>query len=240
MDTFPLAPETIRMMLLRSRLRAQLIVTITFLVFAVSVTSSGQPVNGWVVGGVIAVLFLADFATIFFSYRSQLRALYSVRIEINSRQVVFRQFNHEPVVINRADVEDLTETRDGLLITTPYARLKMLIPRGLAKNGDFEVRRILSEWAPIDRRQIAGRRTSWLMFWFSVLAGLFILMFANSLLIAVPLGVFLFFFGTYAERRLNSTYDVDPRIIRSYSIAFSFLIVVVMMKSCLMVWFPFR
>ena len=240
MRTYPLAPETIRTYLLRAFWRFQLMVTVSFLVFGVFLTTSPNPIHwGWAVS-LVVVIALSYFILIFYYYRRQMRVLYSLRIEIGSSYITLRQVWREPLFISRADVEEVSEQIDGLHIKTIDPRLKMVVPYGLAREGDEDVRRELANWLPIVPLPYRVSKTSRLTFWFSLLASLLILMFANSLWVALPLGAFLFIFGTYAEQRLNQTYKVEPYVTQSYSLAFSFLIFLILIKSCLLLFFSIQ
>ena len=240
MRTYPLAPETIRAYLLRTFWRFQLIVTVSFLVFGVFLTSSPRPIHwSWAVS-LIVVIALSYFILIFYYYRRQMRVLYSLRIEIYPSYIILRQVWREPLFINRADVIEISEQIDGLHIKTNNSRIKMVVPYGLAREGDIDVRRELSNWLPIVPLPYRVSKTSRLTFWFSLLSSLLILLFANTLWVALPLGMFLFIFGTYAEQRLNQTYKVEPYVTQSYSLAFSFLIFLILIKSCLLLFFSFQ
>ena len=117
----------------------------------------------------------------------------------------------------------------------------MLVPTGLARDGDEVVRRAISAWAAIEPLDQTNRPKSWLTF-LGLVGGLGILLFANSLWVILPLGMVLLLYSIYFERRLLQNDNILPGVTRMYTTTFSFLIILVVLKSCFlgMVWFMGR
>jgi hypothetical protein len=234
LHTFSLSPETLRKYLLRSLKRFQVYITISFLLFGLYLAWFAGPVH-WPTAIIIsAVIALAYFLIIFFNYRQQIRLLYSVRIELDGSGIIYHQLGAEPLRISRADVVRVQEREDGLWIETVDPRINMLVPLGLSRDGDEVVRLMLKKWAsvePLIRNSLDPHR--WLRIVIYLLA-ILILLFANTLWIIIPLSAAVFVYGVYAERRLARVYDFTPGVKRMYSMAFSFLIFVITMKSCIM------
>ena len=229
--TYGLARQTIRRQMRRTFWRFQIFVTVSFLAFGIYLALNA-PVNWWVAGPITFIIALAYFLLIYFHDRQQRRILYSLRIEVTPSFITRRQVFEDPFTINRANVTLIEERVDGLHIRTTDPRLRMFIPNGLAGVGDQEIRAILRKWGqfkPLPRAHNGPRR---LLFWFSVIGSFLILLFVNNLWLMIALGIFLFAFGTYAEYRLSHREHVDVMVTRSYSLAYSFLIFVIVMKSC--------
>jgi hypothetical protein len=230
--TYALSPSALRRYLMRTCWRFQGIVTLSFLTFGLFMASAGQPINWLVAGPVVLVIALAYFLIIFLNYRQQMRLLYSVRVELDGSSIIYRQAGNPPHRVMRGAILGVRETRNGLLIETDDPRLDLFVPFGLSRDGDSEVRRALAAWSqfePMRKNHIPG---AWWMVIGGVIAALAILLFANSLWMVALLGVALFAYGTYLENRLQRSIRVVPGMVRMVTMAFTFLIFVVVMKSC--------
>lgn len=229
---FALAPETLRRILRRTLLRFQALVTVSFLAFALYLTFLSTPVRWQLAGPIVGIVALAYFLVIFFNYRQQLRLLYSIRYEMDHSAIIYRQANQAPLRLMRADVTGAVERKDGLWIETVDGA-GLLILNGLARNGDQEMRSVVENWVEI-RRAVPQQGAPFGRMVLIGLAGmLVVLLFANRLEIILPLGVLALVTGLYTERRLTRIQDAVPGRMRMYNMAFSFLIFVLIMKSCL-------
>jgi hypothetical protein len=231
--TYALAPETLRRMLRRTLWRFQWIATLSFFVFGLYLSSFGQPVQWQVALPIFLIIAVAYFLAIFFNYRQQLRLLYSVRVELDSSSITYREIYQEPLRIMRFEINAVKERKNGLLVETSDPRISMMVPFGLSHEGDKDVYATLRQWAEIIPMITRRRRIENWLYLFGFITTLFILLFANTLWVILPLGLFLFLYGVYAERRLGRKYDAAPGVLRMYNMAFSFLLFVVLMKSCL-------
>jgi len=229
---FALAPETLRRMLRRTLLRFQALVTVSFLAFGLYLASTPGPVRWQIAGPIVAVIALAYFLVIFFNFRQQLRLLYSVRYEVDNSSIVYRQAHQEPLRIMRADISGVIERGDGLWVETVDGA-GLLVPYGLSGSGDEEMRGALEGWIGI--RQLNRQRHIPVgrLLLIGLGGSLLVLIFANRLEVIVPLGVLALLYGLYTERRVNLQQDSTPGHVRMYNMAFSFLIFVIVMKSCL-------
>lgn len=230
--TYALSPAALRRILMRTFWRFQIIVTLSFLAFGLFLASGGQPINWLAAGPVVFVIALAYFFIIFFNYRQQMRLLYSVRVELDSSSIIYRQAGMPPHRVMRGAILGVHEMKEGLLIETDDARLDLFVPFGLSRDGDSDVRRALAAWSqfePLRRTYPSG--SLWLVGG-GVIAALAILLFANRLWLVAVLGVILFGYGTYLENRLQRSINVAPGMVRMVTMAFTFLIFVVVMKSC--------
>lgn len=230
--TYALSPAALRRILMRTFWRFQVIVTLSFLAFGLFLASSGQPVNWLVAGPVVVIIALAYFLIIFLNYRQQMRLLYSVRVELDGSSIIYRQAGQPPHRVMRGAILEVREVKEGLLIETDDPRLDLFVPFGLSRDGDSDVRRELAAWSglePLRRNTVSG---GWWLVTSGVIAALAILLFANSLWMVALLGVGLFAYGTYLENRLQRNITVSPGMVRMVTMAFTFLIFVVVMKSC--------
>ncbi len=232
LQTYALSPAALRRTLMRTFWRFQVIVTLSFLAFGLFLASSGQPINWLVAGPVVLVIALAYFLIIFLNYRQQMRLLYSVRVELDGSSILYRQAGLSPHRVMRGAIMKVRETQEGLLIETDDPRLDLFVPFGLSRDGDVEVRRALAAWSqfePLRHRYTPG---GWWLLTGGVIAAIAILLFANRLWMVAILGVLLFGYGSYLENRLQRRINVAPGMVRMVTMAFTFLIFVVVMKSC--------
>lgn len=230
--TYALAPETVQRMLRRTFWRFQLLVTASFLVFGLYLAFFAGPVRWELAGPMVFLIALAYFFIIFFNYRSQLRLLYSIRYELDGSSIIYRQVNQDPLRIMRADILAVEPRRDGLLIHTVDSEVKLLVSFGLARTGDSDVRGTLDAWVgigPEEKRPSAPMRR---LMTFGVGSSLLILLFANSLLSTIVLGILVVVLGVVTERRLIHVQEAPPGVVQMYNMAFSFLVFVLVMKSC--------
>lgn len=236
MRTFALSPDTIRRQLRRVFWRFQIMVTLSFLAFG-GYLALNQPVNWAIAAPILAVIALVYFLIIFIHYRQQQRTLNSFRLDAAQSSLTLRQWGQPPLMIARGHIYAIQDRKDGLWIYTADPRIRMHIPRGLDGDGDQVIRALLASWKHVERvyniRGNPDRITTWLMLIGSVL----ILLFGNTLYVIVPVAVFLFAFGTYAERRILITHDLGINVSRLYSMAFGFLIFMIAMKTCVLAMF---
>jgi hypothetical protein len=231
---YALAPETVQRFMRRLYWRFQAMVTLTFAIFGIYLAFLGGPVNWRAAGPIVAVIALAYFFIIFFNYRSQLRLLYSLRYEIDGSSITYRQVGQDPRRISRADITRVEERKDGLLVEMVDEGGALRIPYGLARGGDVDFRTTLGAWlgvVPVTARKRPSMRRLFLLGGGSALL---VLLFANSLLVILPLLILVFLFGLYTERRVSLHPDAGPGAARMYNMAFSFVIFVILMKSCLL------
>jgi hypothetical protein len=182
---------------------------------------------------VVVVIALVYFVILFFNYRQQLRLLYSVRVDLDGSSIAYRQAGQEPQRVMRGAIARVLEHKDGYLIETSDPRFHLMIPNGLARDGDEAVRTALMTWSgivPLPRHRSSEPALSL----FGFVSAVFVLVFVNSLWIVIPLGIFIFFWGFYAERRLARASTVLPGTIRMYNSALAFLLFVILMKSCIL------
>jgi len=232
--TYALSPEALRGYLRRTFWRFQIIVTLSFLLFGLYLALFARPIRWVIVIPMLVVIALAYFFIIFLNYRHQMRVLYSVRIELDGSGVIYNQFGQEPLRISRADITQARERNDGLFIETVDPRLKMLIPNGLARDGDQAVRQDVAAWVKIKPNEASAREG---LFWARMGAygaAFMILLFVNQFWLAALLGLALFAYGSYTQARLNRVHFDSPGTVRFYSSALTFIIFIILMKSCLL------
>jgi hypothetical protein len=201
-------------------------------VFGLYLALFARPIRWPIVAPMLLVIGLAYFLIIFFHYRQQLRLLYSVRIELDGSGVIYRQLGEEPLRISRADIVRARERRDGLLIETVDRRMSILVPRGLARDGDEAVRRDISAWVRIEPAAPPERER---LFWARAAAytvAFLTLLFIDQFWLALALAAGLFAFSTYTEMRLTQVHYDSPGVVRLYSSALTFVIFIILMKSC--------
>lgn len=214
--------------------RFQIIVTVSFLAFGLYLAWFARPVQWPRVLPIIGIIALVYFVVIFFNYRQQVRLFYSIRYELDGSSIIYRQVGQDLRRIMRADISQAQQRRDGLWIKTVDESMSMLIPKGLARDGDEDFRQTLDAWVGIEPA-VEGRRTRKVSLVLLAIAGaLLILVFANSLWIIAPMGVALVLLGAIAERQMTRSYSLTPGAARMYSMAFSFLIFILIMKSCML------
>lgn len=230
--TYALAPKTVQRMMARIFWRFQIITTVSFLLFGLYLAFLSGPVRWERAIPLLVIVAVVYFFIIFFHYRTQLRYLYGLRFEIDGSSIVGRQTGREPVRISRADIAAVRLRKDGLQVETVDG-VAMRIPYGLARDGDADFRETLGAWigvipleacppAPVGRLLLAG-----------ILGAALILLFANSLAVILPLLLATVVYGLYTERRLANASDSGQTVVRTYNMAFSFLIFVIAMKSCM-------
>jgi hypothetical protein len=231
--SYALAPETVRRLLQSSFWRFQIIAAASFLAFGLYLVSLARPVDWGVAGPMVGIVALAYFFIIFFNFRQQLRTFYSLRYEIDDSSITFRQIRQQPLHISRANIVSVEKRKNGLLIKTTDPGPGLFVPSGLAREGDNDFLTTLQTWVSVTApdAQPNVRRWVWL---FSLGGSFLVLLFANNLWIVLALGVFLFAFGIYTERRLNRYPSILPETTNMYNMAFSLLILVILMKSCLL------
>lgn len=230
--SYVLAPDTVRRFLRRVYWRFELIAVLSISTIALYMAFLAGPVRWDVAGPMVGIIALAYFFVIFFYYRQQLRQLYSARYEIDDSSITYRQFRQQPLHINRASIIAVTERPDGIWIETTDPRTNLFIPHGLVREGDKDFYRTLAAWVTI--KPVAQRRSleAWLIL-FALVVSLLVMILANSLWIVMPLGVFMIAFGSYTEHRLTRTHSVPISTVRLYSLAFSFIVIVMLTKGCL-------
>lgn len=236
MRTFALSPDTIRRQLRRLFWRFQIMVTLSLLAFG-GYLALNQPVNWAVASPILGVIALVYFLIIIVHYRQQRRALHSFRLDADHSSLTLRLWDQPPLMIARGHIHAIQDRKDGLWIFTADPRYRMHIPRGLEGDGDKVIRALLASWKHVERiyniRGNPDRITTWLM----LVGSLLILLFGNTLYVILPVAIFLFAFGAYAERRILITRDLGINVSRLYSMAFGFLIFIIMMKTCVLAIF---
>lgn len=232
--SYALAPGTLRRFLRRMFWRFQLIVTISFLAFGLYLTWFSRPILWPRVLPIVVIIALAYFFVIFFNYRQQVRLLYSIRYELDGSSIIYRQVGQELRRLMRADIAQAQQRRDGLWIQNVDGTMNLLVPKGLARDGDEDFLQTLDAWVGVERKEEARPASKVGLLFFAVAAALIILIFINNLWVTVPLGVALFILGILLERRLERSQTVAPGTARMYSLAFSFLIFIIIMKSCML------
>jgi hypothetical protein len=232
MHTFALSPESVRKYLRRTLVRFQVFVTISFLLFGLYLAWFSGPIYWPAAITIMLLVALTYFLVIFYHYRQQVRQLYSIRFELDGSGIIYRERGADPLRISRADILRAKERKDGLWIESVDPRFDLLVPSGLSRNGDEVVRTMVQRWLPIEplREPVGGRhrRLRYLIY----LAAFIVLLYANSLWTILPLGAAVFVYGVTVETRLARAYQHIPGMQRMYSMAFSFLFFIIMMKSC--------
>ncbi len=230
---YALAPETLRRIMRRTFWRFQALVTFSFLMFGLYLAFLGGPIRWEAAGPILVVIALAYFFAIFFFYRTQLRALYSARYEIDGSSIAYRQAGQDPLRIMRADIASVHVRKDGLWVETTDQSASLLIPRGLARDGDEDFRETLGAWVGVVPIEARPRAPLGPQFAIAIGGSLLVLLFANSLVIILPLLVAAVVMGFGLEQRLALEGERGAGHARMYSLAFNFLIFVILMKSCL-------
>ncbi len=231
--TYVLAPETVRRFLRRTYWRFQAICGLSFLGFALYMMILSRPVDLQVAGPIVVIIALAYFFIIFFNYRQQLRTLYSARYEIDDSSITYRQVHQQPLHISRANIIQVQEREDGILIETTEPGHGLFIPFGLAREGDSDFQSTLQAWTKYLPTPKKRSVKTWLWV-FGLIGSALVLLFANNLWLVLALGIFMLAFGLYAERRLRRFRNIPLGTVRMYSMAFSILMLVILMKACLL------
>lgn len=229
--SYALSPETLRRFLLRSFWRFQLITTLSFLGFGVYLAFFAKPIDWRAAGPIVGIIALAYFFIIFLNIRQQLRLLYATRYELNGSSLTYRQASQRPLHIMRADITSVEACQEGLRVNTMDPHSNLLVPRGLARNGDADFNETLEAWVGIKQPPLQRQSQAWLVLVVS-LASLLVVLFANTLWFIIPLGILTVAFSLYAERRMRLAPDATPGSARTYSLAFSFVIFVILIKFC--------
>jgi hypothetical protein len=230
---YALAPETVRRIMRGTYWRFMALATASMLVFGLYLGFLAGPVRWSVAGPIFGLVALAYFFVIFFQYRAQLRLLYSVRYEIDGAGVAYRELGKDAQRILRAEIASVRELKNGLLVEQAEEGPKLLIPRGLAREGDADFRETLGAWTGIIPKEARPKPPLGPQLAIALGGSLLVLLFANSLIVILPLLVAVLITGFGLERRIESSGDHGPGLARMYSFAFSFLIFVMMMKTCL-------
>jgi hypothetical protein len=232
--TYALAPQTLRRLLRQTFWRFQIFVTASFLAFGLYLGLFSGPVRWQIAGPAVGVIALAYFFIIFNHYRQQLRILYSVRYEIDGSSIIYRQVSQAPIRISRADIRRVIILKNGLWVETVYAGQKLLIPYGLAREGDADFRATLEAWVEqIEGLPAARLDTRWRAWLPGFLAALLGLLFANSLWLILLVGAGALIYGLFIERRLFKNQDALAGSSRTYGMAFGFLFFILILKTCL-------
>ncbi len=231
--SYVLAPDTVRRFLRRTYWRFQVICGLSFLGFALYMIILNHPVDLQAAGPIFAVIALAYFFIIFFNYRQQLRTLYSARYEIDDSSITYRQVHQQPLHISRANIVNVQERDDGILIETTDPGILLFIPRGLAREGDSQFLSTLQAWTKVQSAPTKRGYKLWLWV-FGLIGSVLVLFFVNNLWLVLAMGIFILAFGLYAERRLKVFRQVSLGTVRMYSMAFSVLMLVIVMKACLL------
>jgi len=231
---YALSPETLNRLLNRMLRQFFLVVTISFLIFGGYLASFGQDVN-WPAALLITLFVsLAYFLLIFFQYRRQLRYLYSVRYEVDSSSITFKQAAHPAQRLNRADILSVEDRPDAFWIAAVDPRLNLRIPHGLARDGDEDLRRTFSSWVGVKKVEKEPRGPKVVLLSTGLAAAFAILVFVNTLQLILPLGLLIFVAGNYLEYRLkNHEKNHEPEMLRTYTMTFSFILFIIIMKSCM-------
>jgi hypothetical protein len=236
--SYALAPETIRRLLRRAFWRFQIIAALSFLGFGLYLAFQAHPVDWGTAGPMVALIALVYFVIIFYNFRQQLRLFYSERYELDDSSITYRQGKHTPVRISRADITQAQQSRDGIIIATANPRTQLFIPLGLAREGDVDFRNTLQAWVEMQPFPSQPRTGQWI--WIGTAAITFlILVFANNFGLVLGLGIFLILFGILIDRKPDFLSGIifttsETNLRRTYNLAISFLIFVVLMKSCLL------
>lgn len=230
---YALAPETLRGLMRGTFWRFQALVTASFLAFGLYLAFLSGPVRWQAAGPIVALIALAYFFVIFFFYRTQLRALYGARYEIDGSSIAYRQLGHDVLRIMRADITGVRARKDGLWIETSDPTVSLLVPYGLARDGDADFRDTLGAWtgiAPLEARPrgMLGAQAA-----LAVGAALLVVLFANSLTVILPLLAVVLVLGFRLEPRLSPMGERAVGQARMYTLAVNFLIFVILMKACL-------
>jgi hypothetical protein len=231
--TYALAPDTIRRFLRRMFWRVQIIALLSFLGFGGYLAFLASPIHWEVAGPMVAIIALAYFFIIFFNLRQQLRAYYAVRYEIDDSSVVCRQAKQIPNHISRANIVRVDEQPEGIFIVTTSPKTNLLVPFGLAREGDTDFYNTLQAWVEIRPLPRKRRLEPWL--WLFGLGGsLLVLLFANSLWVILPLGLVMLVSGITTGRRLKRANSQPIETMRTYNMSFSLLMIIITMKTCLL------
>lgn len=230
---YALAPETVRRIMRRTFWRFLTLATLSILAFGLYLAFFAGPVRWGVAGPIFGVIALAYFFVIFFQYRSQLRLLYSVRCEIDGSGISYKQAGQPPLRILRSEISSVRVRQDGLWVETTENSPGLLIPLGLAREGDQDFRETLGAWVgvvPIEARPPAPLGPQLAI---ALGGSMLVLLFANSLAVILPLLVLVMIVGVGLERRIQASGERGPGLALVYSYGFSFLLFIMIMKSCM-------
>lgn len=234
MRTYALSPETLRGLLRQTIWRFQGIVTLSFLLLGLYLALFARPVYLPTALPIILIVALVYFLVIFFQYRQQLRLLYSIRVELDGSGIIYREARQEQKRISRADITRVRELKDGFWIQSVDPDLSLFIPFGLARDGDEQVRKDITSWTIIEPPVRQGSMKQRTISWIAWLAILLILLLANSLWVLIPAGVVLLVAGFMFAKRAQYLQEIEPGDHRTSTLVYSFLIFMVVMKSCLL------
>lgn len=232
--TYFLSPETLRRMIRRAFWRFQFVVTATFLALCANFYLLGDPVNWNVAGPILIFLAFIYFLLIFINYQQQLRLLLSLRYEVDGNSISLRQIGHPTLSVFRADITAVNENDRGVQIYTANPRVHLLIPKGLSRNGDEDFHLTLIQWHPDRFTQSTTNRWLSRSLWIGVPIGLLIILFVNSLWLFWVAMVLVTGYTLFIEQLLMRALDTQPGYYRMVNLAFSFLFLIVIIKSCLM------
>lgn len=234
---FALAPRTIRRRLLRSVLRFQAIAGGSLLLFGAYLGLFAQPIQWRIVTPILLITALIYVLIAVVSYRFLLRTLYSVRVELDAAGVVYREGSALPQRIARADLTAVIERKDGYLLLGQNRKQAVLVPRGLENDGDAVLRKMLERWFVGNPTPARPLRAIWAARIIALGGSALALLYANTIWWVSASAGFLLLYGLWAENRLIQRGERLQTVQRMYSLAFAFVLFMLSMKTCLILWY---
>lgn len=236
MKTYSLAQTTIRRQLRRSFVRFQIAVVFILLILAGYLFADSQ--IRWAVGLPIFLIVLAAYIWITIThFRREWRFLHSLRVDLTPNELRLYLDNRPPAAVERRSVFAVQETHQGLYVSA-YDYRHLTVPFGLSEDGDLQVRETLSSWTWI-RPIPAYRHLSDAPLVIGLVVAMFVLVMVNTLYPALIVGGSLVVYYIYVYFRVRWVIQLDPQVFRSYTMALSFMIFIIIMKTCILIPFAF-
>lgn len=228
MKTYSLAQDTIRRQLRRAFVRFQ--IAVFFILFILA----GFLFTDWVVGLPIFLIVMAAYVFITVThFRRERRFLHSLRVDLTPDDLRLYLDYHPPAAVERRNVFAVQETHEGLYVSS-YDTKHLTVPFGLADDGDQQVRATLSDWTWI-RPIPAYRHLSDVPLFIGLVVAMTVLVMVNTLYPALIVGGALVLYYLYVYFRVRWVFHLDPEVFRSYTMALTFMIFIIVMKTCILI-----
>lgn len=193
-----------------------------------------DPAVRWLVGLPIFLAVLAAYIYITIThFRRERHFLENLRVDLTSKDLRLHLDGRSPLSVEGRDVFSVEETYEGLAIAT-YDYRKLTIPSGLAGDGDDQVRDMLTGYTWI-RPIPAYRYLPDLPLFVGLTVALVVLVMVNTLYSALFVGGGLLLYFTIVYLRVRWVFHIDPQVFRSYTLALSFMMFIIIMKTCILI-----